>query len=99
MEYDTGLLREGGRLDRESAEAARSTERTLRSISISASAFGDFAAAARFAGHAALIQGALVGGAAGAAAHRDDQGARADSAAAQGDDLTSGTTAIARSEP
>jgi hypothetical protein len=99
MQYETGQLRGGGRVDRESAESARTTEQALRSASISASAFGDVGNAARIAGQAVITQEAQAGGAAAAAAHRDDQGGRSDSAASQGDSLAGDTTAIARSAP
>lgn len=99
MQYETTQLRDGGCVDRESADAARSTEQALRSASVSASAFGDVGNAARIAGQAVVTQDAQARGADGAAAHRDDQGARSDSAAAQGDGLTADTTAIARSAP
>jgi hypothetical protein len=99
MQYETGQLRDGGRVDRESAESARTTEAALRSASISASAFGDVGNAARIAGQAVVTQGAQADGAGAAAAHREDQGGRSDSAATQGDGLTAGSTAIARSVP
>jgi crotonobetainyl-CoA:carnitine CoA-transferase CaiB-like acyl-CoA transferase len=95
MQYETGQLRGGGRVDRESAQSARTTEQALRSASISA--FGDVGNAARIAGQAVITQEAQAGGA--AAAHRDDQGGRSDSAASQGDSLAGDTTAIARSAP
>lgn len=97
MQYETTQLRDGGRVDRESADASRTTEQALRSASISASAFGNVGNAAKIAGQAVVTQEAQAGGAAAAAAHRDDQGGRSDSAAAQGDGLTAGSTAIARS--
>jgi hypothetical protein len=99
MEYRTGTLREGGRTDRESAAGARDTEQALRAGSISASAFGDVGNAAAFAGQAVVTQKAQADGAAAAAGHRDDQGARSDATASQGDGLTAGSTAIARSAP
>jgi hypothetical protein len=99
MEYDSGGLSEGARLDRRSAEGADATEATLRRGSITASAFGNVGNAATIAGQVGDTQRARADGARGAAEHRNDQGDRADSAAGQGDGLTASSTAVANSAP
>jgi hypothetical protein len=99
MEYDSGGLGEGARMDRRSAEGADSTEATLRGGSITASAFGDVGNAATIAGQVGSTQRARADGARAAVEHRNGQGDRADSAAGQGDGLTAGSTARALSAP
>lgn len=97
MEYETTLLRDGAGVDRDSADRASAAEAALRAGRVTASAFGDVGNAAVFAAQAVVTQQSQADGAAAAAAHREDQGVRADSAAAQGDGLTTATTAISAS--
>ena len=95
MAYEPGTLRDGAARDREAADRAAAAEAALRSGSVSASAFGDVGHAAVMAAQAVLTRDEQAAGAAAEDAHRTDQGARADSAAAQGAGLTGRTTGIA----
>jgi hypothetical protein len=99
MQYDTDGLRTGAQGSRRSAEGADATASTLRGGTIAAGAFGDVGNAAAIAGQSDLTAQERARGAAAAAEHRDDQGGRADSAAGQGDGLTSDSTAVANSAP
>lgn len=95
LAYEPGTLREGAARDREAADAAAAAATALRGGSVAASAFGDVGNAAVVAAQAVLTRDRQADGAAAEEAHRTDHGARADSAAAQGDALTRRSTAIA----
>ena len=98
MEYSSEQLRQGGRLDRASAEGATGAAQQLDgAAALDASVFGDVGSAASFAAQARMTKQDQADGATGAATHRDDQGVRADSVAAGGDRLKVDTGAMARS--
>jgi hypothetical protein len=99
MQYDTDGLRTGASGSRRTADGAEATASTLRGATISASAFGDVGNAGAIAGQTDQTGQERANGAATAAEHRADQARRADSAAGQGDGLTSESTAVANSAP
>jgi hypothetical protein len=99
MQYESDGLRTGARGSRRSADGAEATASTLRGGTITATAFGNVDNAGAIAGQADLTAQERAAGATAAAEHRDDQGRRADSAAGQGDGLTSDSTALANSAP